>query len=163
METETIVEEKPELTFDEAEAEEVTDPKLPEWATVPEDLKIPPGRSVFFVRFKAEWTLNKNGHDRVLILWPITVREEKIAIKRARGEVGEIMDELTKMAVRCVDGKPVKPDMAAQVLGKLWDELGLKCVAQLRNWYQRQHTLEPEQALDFYGSCFAVTSSVATT
>jgi hypothetical protein len=154
--------ELPELTFDEAEVEDAVNEKLPDWAEVPESLQIPPGRTITFVRFKPDVMLNKTSPGHTLILWPLTVREEKIAIKRARGEVGEMMDELTKICVRCVDGKPVQPAMAAQVLGKLWDEIGLKCVSQLRNWYQRNHTMDQEQIVDFYGSCIVVRSSVVT-
>lgn len=143
---------QPEFTGDE---------KLPEWAVMPPDLVVPPDRTVYFVRFKAEWTLARSKGDRVIILWPITVKEEKLAYKRARGESAEVMDQLSSMAIRAVDGNALKPATHAAACAKLYEELGLKCVAQLRNWYARNHALGGEQLLDFYGSCIAVVSAVA--
>lgn len=135
--------------------------KLPDWAVMPPDLVVPPDRTVYFVRFKAEWTLARSKGDRVIILWPITVKEEKLGFKRARGESAEVMDQLTSMGIRAIDGNALKPALHAAACAKLFDELGLKCVAQLRNWYARNHALGADQLVDFYGSCIAVVSAVA--
>lgn len=150
------------VSYDEnGEPEATESASLPDWAVMPSGLVVPPDRTVYFVRFKAEWTLARSKGDRVLVLWPITVREEKIGYGRARGDTSQVMDMLSQMAIRAIDGVPVKADVHAHTCAKLYDELGLKCVAQLRNWYARQHGLGQEALLDFYGSCIAVVSSVA--
>lgn len=152
-------------TFESADYGEdgVDQDKLPEWAAeaLPVDMKIPPDTQVTFIRFKGEWTRRKSKGDRILVLWPITVKEEKIAYKRARGDSSEVVDQLTMMSIRCIDGVKVTPERHAMDCGQLWMDLGIACVQMLRNWYARTHSLPMEQKMDFFGNCIAVRSAVA--
>lgn len=158
-----VEEESP--TFESADyGEDGVDPdKLPEWAdgALDPDLKIPPDTQVTFIRFKAEWTRRKSKGDRIIVVWPITVKEEKIAYKRSRGDSSEVVDQLTMMAIRCIDGQKVTPERHAMDCGQLWMDLGVACVQMLRNWYARTHSLPMEQKMDFFGNCIVVRSAVA--
>jgi hypothetical protein len=136
-----------EAKAEQEEPEE--DGAIPKWARpyIPDDLRIPRGKQVSFVRFKSKWTdasdkgvptefpyITGSGEarklatreelTRVVICWPISDAEEKHALKRTRGEQGRVIDEYAKQMIRVVDGMRVdwtgeyaKRDNVGQLVG----------------------------------------------
>jgi len=134
---------------------------LPEWAVWPADLKIPPGREVTFLRFRARWTAKPKGQDRQCIVWALSDADEKLAIQRARGESARSIAELTKQTVRGIDGKRTdwsQRDPSASP-ERFWDEIGPKGRMMLQNYYMKTHSLTQEDQLDFFENCIAVTTA----
>src|SRR5208282_2795505 len=81
------------------------DSTLPDWVSFPPGFKIPPGKEVSFLYFRAKWTDRPEKGDRWCMMWTLSDADEKLAIKRTRGEGGRALTELTKGTIRIVDGK----------------------------------------------------------
>lgn len=132
--------------------------EVPDWAIVPPGLKMPPGRQVYFVRFRAAWTDRPSKGERQCILWNLTESEEKHALRRTRGDALRAADELAKQMIRVIDGKPADwtgKDPGSAV-GTFWDEIGGKCRQLLKSHYAKTHMLDTAETADFFGSCIAV-------
>jgi len=138
-------------------AAEATAAAVPDWAIVPPTVTLPKGRIVFYIRFRPEWTDVPGKGERQCILWNLTEADEKLAIKRTRGEALRTIDELTKQMIRVVDG--VKSDWTgvtgAGSVSNFWTEIGGKCRQLLKNIYLKNHSLAPEETADFFGHCIA--------
>lgn len=145
---------------DEAEelAVKPADAAPPSWVIMPPNLKMPDGRLITYVRFRASMTDTPNKGERQAILWNLSVADEKYALKRTRGEHLFTMDELTKQMVRAVDGSMADwtGGLGKGNVGNWFDEIGGKCRQQLKNIYAKAHSLTPEEALDFFTDCLAV-------
>lgn len=153
------VSEEDELEPDPTGAASPADPNaIPEWVTLPEGIVLPKGRQLTFVRFRAAWTIRPEKGDRVCVLWPLTEADEKLALKRTRGEALRTIDELTKQIIRVIDGH--KADWTgtrtAGTVNMFWDEIGPKCRQQLKNIYAKTHTLDLAETTDFFINCVAV-------
>lgn len=178
----------------ELESEESSGDDTPEWAKphIPADLRIPPGAQVCFMRFPSAWTAARDkgvdvdyptierdakggvaGHgsvrrlSRVLVCWPITVREENLALKRVKDPTGRgSVDEKAKAFIRAVDGKRVdwtgdwRRNAELCSPEAIWEELGPKCRGPVRAQYLKLHQLTDEEMLDFLADCLVVTSAV---
>jgi hypothetical protein len=134
---------------------------IPDWCAVPEGWAPPKGRQVWFLLLRASWTDVPNKGDRTLVLWTLTEADEKLALKRTRGESLRTIDELTKQIIRVVDGKRVDwaqgKACAAEVV---WNEIGTKLRQELKNFYVKTHTLTMEERTDFLSNCVAVRTFV---
>lgn len=128
----------------------------PEWADIPADLKMPDGRVITYVRLRAGTTDTPNAGDRQCIMWNLSAADEKIALKRTRGEALYTLDELTKQFVRSIDGKRVDWGKGTGQIDRWWDAIGGKNRQQLKNIYAKAHSLTAEEQIDFLGSCIAV-------
>jgi len=146
---------------------------IPEWVVWPNGLKVRKGKNVVFVRFRGSWTDTPHLGDRVVILWPLSVADERLARRRARGDDDENVIELTKQMVRAVDGKIVSWDMTAKLnekarakllekqglvvegvnIERFWDDLGAKGRNVLTSLYMQLHTLTTEELADFFQNC----------
>lgn len=146
---------------------------IPEWVTWPAGLKVRKGKNVVFVRFRASWTDAPHLGDRVVILWPLSVADERLARRRARGDDDENVIELTKQMVRAVDGKVVSWDITAKLdektrakfaektgvaiegvnIERVWDDIGSKGRNVLAGLYMQLHTLRTEELADFFQNC----------
>jgi hypothetical protein len=178
----------------ELESEEAGGDDTPDWARpwVPPDLAVPPGAQVCFMRFPSAWTAardrgvmvdyptierNARGErvgegkaarlSRVLVCWPITIREENLALKRVRDPTGRgSTDEKAKAFIRAVDGKRVDWTGSWRQSAELyspeaiWEELGPKCRGPVRAQYLTLHQLSDQEMLDFLADCLVVTSAV---
>lgn len=143
-----------------------TDPdKLPSWAegAMPDPktgFRIPPGKRVFFVRLRREFTDAPAKGDRVLVCWTLTDGEENLAAKRSMGDSTRTYKEMTKQMIRAVDG--VKTDWSGAVgpgnISKLWEEIGAVGRNLLVNVYHRTNAPTKEVILDFFINCFAARS-----
>jgi hypothetical protein len=130
----------------------------PDWARVPPDLRVPRGRQVLFLRFRADLTDTKWKGERQAILWPISMGDKKLALGRAGGDPNRLSDELTKRMIRAVDGAVVD-DTGAPGVGNIdvwWDEIGEKCRSMLARVFVQLHVVSQAEAADFFENCVAV-------
>lgn len=131
---------------------------LPDWAALPEGFKMPLGKQVIALRFRAKWTDYPKRGDRWCLLWNLTEADEKLALKRTRGEGIRAIDELAKQTVRVIDG--LRTDWVALAgagsMRAFWDEVGGKCRQQVKNVYAKRHTMSQEELTDFFTDCIAV-------
>lgn len=127
----------------------------PAWAQVPGDLKIPAGVEVGFFLFKASWTANRAKGDRVCIVWPLTDRDERVALTRCTTPL-MASSELAKQMIRSFDG--MKADWGAAPgrpgsVDTFWDEIGPKCRGLLKRYHGETHSMKPGELAYFFGSC----------
>lgn len=139
---------------------------VPNWAKLPPNFKIPPGRVVAFIRLRSEWTdmpakgeVHEDGvRYRQCIVWNLTGSDEKHAIARTRGDTMRLAAELSKQMVRCIDGN--KSDWTGQPgpgrVDSWWEEIGAKCRQLIQSYYIKTHTLTEEEKKDFFDNCIAV-------
>ena len=136
---------------------------IPEWVVFPEGFKIPPGKQLAFIRFRANWTDTPDKGDRHCIIWSLSDADSKLALKRVAGEASRTLSELAKASIRAIDG--AKADWSGRPgrgnVERFWDEIGEKCRQQLQNFYIKTHSLTAEEQADFFTSCMHVRSSVA--
>lgn len=170
---------------------------VPEWARglVPEDLPIPAGIKLTFMRMRSSLTRrpeigvpttwlvrNPNRRDdgdpkfveevhisRVVIMWELSVAEERLAIKRAIDDA-DVTSSLAKAFVRAVDGKIADTsgtwahrDKRESMISTdaAWDQFGPKLRAMILNAYRQAHTLSSQEMADFFMQGHAVVSSRA--
>lgn len=132
---------------------------LPEWATMPEGLKVPPGRQVHALRFRSEWTDVPGKGDRHCIVWNLSDAEERIALKRSGGgdEPVSMATELAKQMIRAIDGH--KADWSGVAgpgnIDVFWREIGSKCRQLVVRWYTQTHMLSDAERADFFENCVA--------
>lgn len=172
-EQKTSLQEKFTAAISEDPVEDKSD-SIPEWAIIPDGLQIPRGKKVFFMRFLAKWTDRPDMGDRVVVLWTLSVSDEKLARKRIT-DSNEAIPEMAKQCVRVIDGKKVDhTGMAASKKAKLgeikagadlnsfWNEIGPSCRQMIQNWYMNTHMLSAEDQLVFFASCIGVKNTVGT-
>jgi len=129
---------------------------LPEWAELPKDLKIPRGKLVGFLRIRSQWTETAWKGDRIVIVWNLSDKEERLAGEKARGsgsdEAMVLLGELSKQLVRSIDGERATLTAVEQ----LWTDIGPKGRQILNRWYTQNHVLTEEERADFFENCVAV-------
>lgn len=135
---------------------------MPNWASLPPNFPIPPGKRLVWVLFRADWTDTPAKGDRWCLMWQLSLAEEKAAYKRAQGQ-GEhrALEELTQQTIRVIDG--VRVDRTG-TLGPgnvaIWfAEVGTRCRQLLENAYLQTHTLNKAQLTDFFANCFVTNTS----
>ena len=131
---------------------------IPEWVEMPPGFKMPVGRRVVFVKILAGMTDNPSKGDRQCILWNLTEADEKLAIKRTRGEGIRVMDEFSKQMIRAIDGKAVDwtGNAGPRSPNTFWNDIGGKYRQQLKNIYAKNHSMDTAEMVDFFSNCFAV-------
>jgi hypothetical protein len=132
---------------------------MPDWALpVPEGLRLPAGKQIIPVRFRADWTDKPGLGERQCLLWNLTDADEKLAAKRTRGEHTRSMDELAKAMIRGIDGQ--KADWTGMPgrlnVDQFWDDIGGTCRGQIKALYYKRHSLKTEEMIDFLANCVAV-------
>lgn len=158
-------EQKKEATDKLPVAEENADPNaLPDWVEFPSAFRIPAGKTIAFMRFRAEWTDAPAKGDRWCALWPITDAEQKLAFKRARGDQLRLFSEFAKQTIRLIDGKA--PDWTgnhpgAPTVDRFWADIGEKCRVEIQNYYAKTHSLSGAERDDFLKHCFVTRTAVA--
>jgi hypothetical protein len=133
------------------------DGPVPEWVKMPTGLQLPVGRQVMYMMFRAEWTDCPHKGDRQCVVWNLSESDEKIALKRTRGEALRTLDELAKQTIRVVDG--TKANWTGTGPGSVdtfWNDIGAKCRQQLKNVYAKNHMFSAEEAVDFFTNCITV-------
>lgn len=131
---------------------------LPDWVVMPEKLKVPRGRQVFFLRFPAEMTHAGWKGDRQCIIWTLSDADEKVAHKRCGGDGNRVSVELTKQMIRAIDGVVADWGAAKGTPGSIdefWREVGPKGRELLMRVYVRTHHPDEREVRDFFEHCIA--------
>lgn len=146
---------------------------MPEWVKWPPTLKVARGKRVLFVRFRKELTDTPHLGDRVVILWSLSVADERVARRRAKGDDEENVHEMTKQMIRAIDAEVVVWNLSAKInteqrsalaakmgmtiegkdADKFWNEIGAKCRNVLTTIYMQLHTLSQDELVDFFQHC----------
>lgn len=152
---------KPEVFSYQVEEEDTPKEQapIPDWVQFPQNFKVPSGRTILFLRLRAEWTDTPKKGDRVVICWPITDAEEDLALERCRGKGYRVIPECTKQMIRAIDGKRVGWPGMQFVEGEtvhiqgFYRDIGAKCRALLETIYTQTHRLDQGELVDFFRSC----------
>lgn len=139
--------------------EPTAEDSIPEWATVPANLSPPPGVTMGFLRFKAEWTRVPSKGDRVCIVWSLTDLDERLAFSRVRDNFQTAVNEMAKQMIRAVDGVKVDWNAKSGEPGNLedfWRDIGPKCRSKVVQYYNRTHMMTAAETADFLESCVVV-------
>lgn len=141
---------------------EVTN-ELPAWVEIPEDLAIPEGVQIGFLKFKAEWTLVPSMGDRQCVVWSLTDLDERVAYARVGDNLNMASNELARQMLRCVDGvkvnwgarrgKPGNPD-------DFWREIGSRCRSLIVKFWSQTHNMDAAEVAYFFEHCVAVRTMV---
>jgi len=143
---------------DPANPYEASGTDMPEWATIPVGMKMPKkGRSVAFLRIRADWTDEPDKGDRWCMCWSLTEADERLAYARSRGDAQRSLGELAKQAIRVVDGH--RADWSGKMnapgaVNVFWNEIGAKGRMLVRNYYLQTHSLTNEEQIDFFANHF---------
>lgn len=142
------------------------DPTDNSWAVLPEWVRVPPGKQVSFIRFRSHLTERPELGDRVAIVWGLSVADERVAIKRSRGDAARMLPEQSMQMIRSIDG--LIPDWSgrpeqgkAYSVTKFFDEIGPKYRQMVENIYIKQHGFTEEERLDFFLHCLVIRTAVA--
>ena len=134
------------------------DNSTPSWVVIPQDLALPPGKLVGFMRFRAPLTDAPAQGERHCIVWGLTSADEKLALKRTRGEAMRTISEMAKQMIRSIDG--VRTDWTGKGgtgnVDVFWDEIGARFRQQLINYYIKTHSLTTPEQADFFENCIAI-------
>lgn len=138
------------------------DRRPPSWAKIPPaPFRFPRGLDVAFVRIRAKLTAAQQKGDRILIVWPLTDADERLAYQRANGDTNRAVSELARQTIRAIDGVPVdwsgKP--GAGNIDALWRELGGKGRGQMIRLYTQMHVFDRAEQEDFFENCVELVST----
>ena len=135
-----------------------SDEDIPEWAVLPPNLKIPRGKRVTFIRFRASWTDAPEKGERQCLLWTLTDGEEKLANDRCGGSSTRAPAEYSKQMIRAVDGVMVdwSKSRGPGSVDEFWREIGPKGRTMLMRLYAQLHLPSDEDINDFFEHCVAV-------
>jgi hypothetical protein len=144
---------------DEEEQNDTPKSDIPDWVIIPEGMKFPnKGKQIYFGRILANLTDTPTEGDRQFIMWGLTPGDERLARIAMRGEDGRYMAEMSKRAIRAIDGVSVdytrKP--GAGNIDLWWRDIGHKGRQIVQNMYNKTHMLQPEDRLLFFAQCVSV-------
>lgn len=129
--------------------------KLPAWVKIPVNFAPPPGEIVGYVRLPKE--LTRAAEDHQVILWELTLADERAARARAkaRGD-SDYLDDLAMQMIRAIDG--VKADWSGAPgpsnVRSFWDSgARYRGRAALKTIFQRMHSIELEESMRFFAQC----------
>jgi hypothetical protein len=129
--------------------------QLPGWAAnaVPEGLTLPTdGQTIFIMKLEARLTARKKREDRTVVVWELSLRDERNARSRAAimGDNNGLYDEFAKGMIRAIDGKPVDWTKGGGAMDQFWDEIGPRFRGYLVGWYVKSHQMSDEERLRFF-------------
>jgi hypothetical protein len=153
--------EEEQVEDNELRAPAAEQPEIPDWVKVPHGFKIPPGRTVSFLRFRADWTDTPGKGERQCVLWNLTGADEKLAVTRSRGDTMRLASELAKQTIRAIDGQKSNwsGDGKGGSVDVWWDAIGAKCRQLLITQFSKTHSLTEGERADFFEHCIAVRSA----
>lgn len=131
---------------------------VPEWALVPQHLKVPRAKQVVFLKFPAALTDAPLKGDRQCIVWTLSDGEEKLAADRCEGKSNRAPAEYSKQMIRAVDGVIVdwSKTKGPGSLDEFWREIGPKGRNILMRVYTQLHLASDDELRDFFEQCVAV-------
>lgn len=125
----------------------------PSWALVPPDLIIPRGVEVAFMKIQGrlkEW---------IIVIWELSVRDEKLARARCLGDTSRAVEESAKQMVRALNGEMVTGANPIMI-EEFWEDIGAKYRTLLNTWFLKAHSLEQEERLSFFSNCVVARRTV---
>lgn len=138
------------------------DRPLPDWVVLPSDFAPPKGRVLGHLLFRSQFTDYPEKGDRQCTVWNLTSADEKLALRRTRGEAVRTLAELSKQMVRAIDG--CKVDWTGRTgpgnVEIFWDELGARCREQIQNYYIKTHTMSASEQADFFANCIDIRTAM---
>jgi hypothetical protein len=139
--------------------------EIPSWVILPPSegdgaLRYPPGRAVYFLRFRAEWTDTPQKGDRQCVVWPLSDRDEKLAYGRINlgtSGVKAVSLEMAKQMVRAIDGVKVNwsGKRGPSSIDEFWTDIGARCRSMIERLFLKTHSLDQAQVDDFFENCVA--------
>jgi hypothetical protein len=152
---------------------------IPAWAVVPPGLVFPRHRLAVFMRIPSSWTYAPavgiplkvetaldiaeaggvaGGLWRQIVVWPLSIGDQKLALGRAMADPNRFPQELTKQMVRAVDGEVVDWSGAggAANLDTLWEQLGGPGQNLLNRIWSQLHVLQKDRLTRFFENYIAV-------
>lgn len=155
---------------------------IPPWVVIPPGMRFPKNRQVGFIRFPSKWTtahekgLVHAGEEAVpseyagaryrqVILWSLTIADEKLARVAAKGDALATYPEMSKRMIRAIDGHLVDwstgdVEVNEGHVPSFWEEIGPACRDMLVSHYHSTHRLTGDQLKHFFLCCVAVRTSV---
>jgi len=137
---------------------EATQDAPPEWANVPQELRLPRGRQVIYVRFRGTLTDTPWKGERQVILWPISIGDKRLASQRSQGDSNRFADEIAKQMIRAIDGHMVDwtGNPGPGNVDVFWEEVGERGRTMLQRMFVQLHVPSREEMRDFFENCIAV-------
>jgi len=149
---------------DDDSSAEVDDPsKLPSWVKIPDapwTLPTGKGKKIIALRFFADTTDFPEKGDRQVIMWSLTLADERTALRRVQGRRELLQQEFTMQMIRAIDGMPVdwtRRNRAADPT-VFFDEIGPKCREMMERIYNSHHNMNQEEQVAFFGRGIALLS-----
>jgi hypothetical protein len=140
-----------------------TNAGTPDWVKIPSNLALPPEGEIVFVRFRPEWTPYPSKGERQAIIWPLTVKDKKLAASRiADMTEANLTVALYQQQIRAVDGLRADWTVGDSNVEQFWNEIGEKCRGFIGSIFVQLHVADPEMTADFFGNCIAVRRVVAS-
>ena len=118
-----------------------------------EALVLPPGLKKPQGVVAAEYTLkDKSGKPVRIVMWELSLKEELLANKRARG--GDVGIQLLRLSIRAIDDEVVewKDGAGDAMLDRLFQTITSSGRSLLVEAWRRQCTPTPEETEDFFAS-----------
>jgi hypothetical protein len=122
--------------------------------TLPAGLKPAKGTVVIEYTFWPALHGDEKRGDIKAVIWELSFREDKLAMKRGRGEMADSVYQLLRMSIRAVDGDPVDwtdGGKADVMLDRLLEDIGQKGRALLLEAYKRMSIPTEEESEAFFG------------
>lgn len=145
---------------------------VPDWArgVFPAQMdahrKPPPGKRVYYMNFRAEWTEIPAKGNQVVAAWGLNLLEERAAIERAAriGSGTTPQLEMAKQMIRACNGRLIdltESDTSGITVDRdvVWNDIGPACRSIVVALFLRTHTLDASKQLDFFANCFAAVTS----
>lgn len=118
----------------------------PDWAMIPPALVIPRNYEIAFMQIP-----KRGGGMYSIVIWELSVRDEKQARARTMGNADRAIEECAKQMIRAIDGEMVSWGSPLK-MEKFWDDIGSKYRAVLVTWFLKAHQLEAEERVDFFAN-----------
>lgn len=129
---------------------------------IPAGMPVPPYKQIGYYIFKPGLTERPDLGVRTCVTWGLSVADEGLARKAARGESTRMYEEMTKRTIRVMDG--VRADWSGKGgkgnVNRYWEEIGPKARSFLINGYLKTHTPTVEETADFFLNCTTYRTSV---
>lgn len=119
---------------------------VPAWVKMPPGLIIPKGVEVSFMKLPT-----RTRGEIQIIIWELSVRDERLARARAMGDGTRLVEEMAKQMIRSIDDEIIGWADPI-VVERAWDEIGSKYRNMLVVYYLKAHQLEDEERVDFFAN-----------
>ena len=144
--------------------------RYPAWAKIPEfknHQAPPPGVEIYFVPLAISMMRSKIGGEdlrlrdgsirkcRQIMLWELSLEDERLAFGRAGGDPNRAGGELAKQMIRAIDGMPATwtDERSPSDVRRIWSDMGPRYRNLLTRLYTAMHVLGDKEVTDFFANC----------